>query len=102
MKPDLNALKLQFGALFQEVSASLFAADPVCIDLGGNIDEYDSETGTILPRLVTLTVPMMCRSSSTRSFVDGLTRKTRATSIDTRRSPRSSGRHEKSLDQIER
>ena|ERR1700734_4476869 len=51
MKSDLDALRLQFGALFQEVSAALFAADPVCINLGGNTDEYDSETGTILPRL---------------------------------------------------
>jgi hypothetical protein len=51
MKSDLNALKLQFGALLQEVSAALFAADPVCINLGGNTGEYDSEAGTILPRL---------------------------------------------------
>jgi hypothetical protein len=51
MSSDRNALKLQFGALFDEVSAALFAADPVGINCADNTDEYDPETGTILPRL---------------------------------------------------
>ena len=51
MAPDHNALKLRFGALFDEVSAALFAADPVGINFGDNTDEYDPEAGTILPRL---------------------------------------------------
>jgi hypothetical protein len=51
MKSDLNALKIQFGALFQEVSAALFAADPVGINSGGNTHEYDPQAGTIIPRL---------------------------------------------------
>jgi len=44
-------LKRKFGTLFDEVSAALFAADPLGINTGGNIDEYDPEAGTILPRL---------------------------------------------------
>jgi hypothetical protein len=51
MTSDHNALKLQFGALFDEVSAALFAADPVGINSGGNTDEYDPQAGTIIPRL---------------------------------------------------
>lgn len=51
MSSDRNVLKLQFGALFDEVSAALFAADPVGINFGDNTDEYDPQTGTILPRL---------------------------------------------------
>jgi hypothetical protein len=46
-----DALKLQFGSLFDEVSAALFAADPLGINSGGNTAEYDSVAGTILPRL---------------------------------------------------
>src|ERR1700679_3093256 len=51
MSSDRNALKLQFGTLFDEVSAALFAADPVGINSGGNTDAYDPEAETILPRL---------------------------------------------------
>jgi hypothetical protein len=45
------SLKLQFGPLFDEVSAALFAADPLGLNSGGNTAEYDREAGTILPRL---------------------------------------------------
>jgi hypothetical protein len=51
MSPDHNSPKLQFGALFDEVSAALYAADPVGINSGANTDAYDAEAGTILPRL---------------------------------------------------
>ena len=51
MNSDLNALKLQFGALFDQLSAALFAADPVGVNAGGNTDAYDPEAKTILPRL---------------------------------------------------
>jgi hypothetical protein len=51
MKSDRDALRLPFGAVFDEVSAALFAADPVGINFGDNTDEYDPEAGTILPRL---------------------------------------------------
>jgi len=46
-----NSLKLQFGTLSGEVSAALFAADPVGINSGGNTDAYDLEAEAILPRL---------------------------------------------------
>jgi hypothetical protein len=51
MSSNRDALKLEFGALFDEVSAALFAADPMGVNFGGNTDEYDPEAGTILPRL---------------------------------------------------
>jgi hypothetical protein len=51
MTSDVKAIKLQFGALFGEISAALYAADPVGINSGSNIDEYNAEAGTILPRL---------------------------------------------------
>ena len=48
-------MKRAYGPLFDEVSAILFEADPVRINFGNNFgnntDEYDPETGTILPRL---------------------------------------------------
>jgi hypothetical protein len=40
-----------YGDLFDEVAAVLFAADPIGINFGSNIDEYEPEVGTILPRL---------------------------------------------------
>ncbi|MEM6561450.1 MAG: hypothetical protein AAF656_07600 [Planctomycetota bacterium] len=40
-----------YAALFKEVSALLFAADPAGINLGDNADEYDPEAGSILARL---------------------------------------------------
>ena len=55
MGEDVNTerteLKRRFGTLFDEVSAALFAADPRSINSGVNIDAYDPEAGTILPRL---------------------------------------------------
>jgi hypothetical protein len=51
MTSERDAVKLQFGALFDEVSAALFAADPVGANFGTNTDEYDPEAGTILSRL---------------------------------------------------
>jgi len=45
------ALREQFGALFDEVSAALFRDDPIGINFNTNTDEYDPEVGTILPRL---------------------------------------------------
>jgi hypothetical protein len=51
MTIERDALKLKFGSLFDEVSAALFAADPLGVDSGANTAEYDREAGTILPRL---------------------------------------------------
>ena len=44
-------IKRQYGALFDEVSALLFAADPIGVNFEENTDEYDPEAGTIIPRL---------------------------------------------------
>ncbi len=51
MNSERTEFKWRFGTLFDEVSAALLAADPLGINTGGNIDEYDPEAGTILPRL---------------------------------------------------
>ena len=42
-----------YGALFNEVAALLFRHDPVGINFDENTGEYESEVGTILPRLRT-------------------------------------------------
>jgi|HubBroStandDraft_1064217.scaffolds.fasta_scaffold678814_1 hypothetical protein len=52
MNSERNDLKLKYGSLFDEVSAALFAADPIGVNSGRNIEEYDPEAGTILPRLL--------------------------------------------------
>lgn len=37
--------------LFEKITAALFEADPIGINFESNTDEYDSEAGTIIPRL---------------------------------------------------
>jgi hypothetical protein len=51
MTPERQELKKKYGLLFDTVTALLFQNDPMGINFGDNTDEYDSETGTILPRL---------------------------------------------------
>jgi hypothetical protein len=51
MAPEREQLKRQYGLLFDTVAALLFERDPIGINFGDNTDEYDPETGTILPRL---------------------------------------------------
>ena len=46
-----SAVKRKYKTLFDEVSALLFRLDPIGINFEDNIDEYDPEVGTILPRL---------------------------------------------------
>ncbi len=48
---ERRLLRLQYGALFDEVSTLLFRHDPVGINFETNSDEYEPEVGTILPRL---------------------------------------------------
>jgi hypothetical protein len=48
---DRKLLKQQYGAAFDAVTALLYAVDPMGIKFGDNTDEYEPETGTILPRL---------------------------------------------------
>jgi hypothetical protein len=50
-KTERDAIKREYGTLFASVSAALFEADPVGINFDENTDEYDAETGTIIPRL---------------------------------------------------
>jgi hypothetical protein len=51
MSTEHDALKSQFGPLFDEVSAALFAADPLGINSGGNTTAYDPDAAAIVPRL---------------------------------------------------
>ena len=48
---DRKALRAQYGTLLDEVSAILFRIDPIGINFERNVDEYDLEAGTIVPRL---------------------------------------------------
>ena len=48
---ERRKLKVEYGNLFDSVSALLFRCDPIGIAFDNeNTDEYDPETGTILPR----------------------------------------------------
>ena len=46
-------LKAEYGALFDSMAALLYRHDPIGInfDFDDNKDEYESEAGTILPRM---------------------------------------------------
>jgi hypothetical protein len=44
-------LKGEYKKLFEEASALLFRHNPIGLDFETNIDEYDPEVGTVLPRL---------------------------------------------------
>ena len=48
-------LKAEYHELYDKLEALLFRHDPVGINFEENSDEYDSEVGTILPRLRTCT-----------------------------------------------
>lgn len=54
---DKKRLKAEYGALFDDIAALLFRADPIGLDFEDNLDEYEPEARTILPRLKT------CRSA---------------------------------------
>jgi hypothetical protein len=51
VEPDRGAIKQEFGALYTDVLALLFKADPIGINFKDNFDEYEPEVDTILPRL---------------------------------------------------
>jgi hypothetical protein len=48
---ERRRLKAEYGELFDAVSALLFRHDPASINFEINPEEYNSEAGTILPRL---------------------------------------------------
>ncbi len=48
---ERRKLKKEYGDLFERVSKILFEEDPVGLNFGDNVDEYDTEASTILPRL---------------------------------------------------
>jgi len=49
---DRVQLRAEYGELFDAVSTLLFRADPIGISFDNeNLDEYEPEAGTILPRL---------------------------------------------------
>jgi hypothetical protein len=50
--PNLDSeLFYGYGILFAKVSRILFGSDPININCGGNIDEYDPEAHDIIARL---------------------------------------------------
>jgi hypothetical protein len=44
-------LKERYGELYTATEALFFRHDPIEINFGDNIDEYDPEVSTVLPRL---------------------------------------------------
>lgn len=52
IQKERRQLRVEYGHLFDSVSALLFRHDPIGIAFDNeNTDEYEPETGTILPRL---------------------------------------------------
>jgi hypothetical protein len=49
---ERQELKKKYGLLFDTVTELLYQDDPMGINFGDNTDEYEPETGTILPKLV--------------------------------------------------
>lgn len=47
-----KALRRKYDEFFRWLSKLLFDADPIGINYVSNTDEYDSESGTIIPRLI--------------------------------------------------
>ncbi|MEM8777338.1 MAG: hypothetical protein AAGF26_00410 [Cyanobacteria bacterium P01_G01_bin.49] len=52
-KSSRNSLKAEYPDLYEKVSNILFRIDPIEINFECNIDEYEPEVDTILPRLQT-------------------------------------------------
>jgi hypothetical protein len=51
IKANRDAIKREYGELFDAVAAALFEDDPIGINFDSNADEYEPEAGTIIPRL---------------------------------------------------
>ena len=66
---DKKALRAAYGDLFDAVSAILFRHDPVGINFDENTDEYDTEAGTILPRLRQCTSAVGVRRAVHEEFI---------------------------------
>jgi hypothetical protein len=48
---ERRQLRKKYGELFDSTAALLFRHDPIGINFENNADEYETEAGTILPRL---------------------------------------------------
>jgi hypothetical protein len=51
IREERRRLRAEYGELFDSVAALLFRRDPISIGADAPTDEYEPETGTILPRL---------------------------------------------------
>jgi len=55
--PSREESRAKFGPLYDQIATILFQADPIGINFGENVDEYEPEVTTILPRLSTASGP---------------------------------------------
>ena len=53
-RAERKRLKIEYSALFDDLTALLYQLDPVGLNYGINPDEYEPEVGTILPRVMEL------------------------------------------------
>ncbi len=51
IREERRRLRVEYGELFDAIAALLFREDPARINFEVNLDEYEPEAGTILPRL---------------------------------------------------
>jgi len=57
LREERQRLKKQYRGQYEYLAQLLFERDPIGINFGDNLDEYEPETGTILPRLSECTGP---------------------------------------------
>jgi hypothetical protein len=76
---ERRRLRSEYGRLFDSVAVLLFRHDPIGIAFDNeNTDEYEPETGTILPRLRGCESAVMCAVLYIRSLFAGSTQGTLA------------------------
>jgi hypothetical protein len=51
IRENRNRLKERYGSQYDEILSILFRHDPIGINFETNVDEYEPEVDTILPRL---------------------------------------------------
>ena len=68
-RADREAVRAEYPDLFERLSEILFRNDPIGINFESNKDEYESEVGTILPRLRLVTTVDAVRSVIHDEFV---------------------------------
>lgn len=69
---ERQRLKRDYAAMFEDLTAYLYEQDPMELNFGMNLDEYEEEVGTILPRALDAESPATLSTLFARSSNAGL------------------------------